>query len=433
MKIAWFTPFNVESAIGRYSKFAAEAISKYADIDICTFSKGTLHKTFCNVMHLNMDTVYTKLNDYDITVYNIGDCAAYHSEIYEVSQHHIGVIIDHDICLFNLMYGYYIEYKKDIEGFKTLLTNKYGQYRANELFEATLDPKKFSLLDLKTYSLSEHIGEHALGVIVHSMYHKKYIEQFYNGDLDVIAHLDTNDNLTTLDPDIQFDGYCKGRIHILTVGNVNENKHIHSMVQVLGENKDLAAKFDYTVVGSKANTFYCQKLEKMISSYRLESQVRLLGFVSHKELAYYYQQADLICNLRFPAYEGASGSIVEQMSIGKACIVSNTGVYSELDDNAVFKVDPLNELPEIKNILKEILHDQNKIQKVGNNAKKFAKTYFDRDVYARKVYSFLKTIIFHKPLCELADKCAQLLCDMPSIEKISVIEKIAAELDVLYQ
>ena len=37
MRIAWFTPFEKESAIGKYSKHACEALSKVADVEIFAY------------------------------------------------------------------------------------------------------------------------------------------------------------------------------------------------------------------------------------------------------------------------------------------------------------------------------------------------------------------------------------------------------------
>lgn len=432
MKVAWFTPFNIESAIGRYSKFAVEALSKYVDVDIFSFQNSNLHDTNQKIVYYDQKSVCEKLENYDIAVYNIGDCAEYHSDIYEVLQKHPGVVIDHDICLFNFMWGYWINYRSDPAGLVKLLEKTYGKDDAERIWKLSNIPGGLSTLDLRTYSLAESIGNNALGIIVHSNYHKSYVEKFYKGDIGVVAHLDTNDELSELDYSINFTGYSGNKIHILTVGNVNENKRIHSLIQVLGENENLAKYFDYTIVGSKSNIHYCKYLQRIIKQYRLENQVKLVGFVSHKELAHYYHKADLISNLRFPAYEGASGSIVEQMSIGKACIVSDTGVYSELNDDSVLKISPEKEEQDLKRVLNMILLDRSIIEKTSENAKAYAEKYLDRDLYARKVYAFLKQITFEKPVYELADHCVNILADMPSILDLQVFEKITGEIRELY-
>jgi len=432
VRVAWFTPFGIKSAIGRYSKFGADALSKYAEVDIFTSDKGELHKTECRLVQYKVENVCDQLEDYDIVVYNMGDNSAYHSDIYEVMQKYPGVLINHDICLHNFMRGYYLVHKNDSMGLFNLMRDIYGSETADMLMEAGMNSDEYGQLDFRKYSLSEHIGDNAIGMIVHSHYHEDYIKKYYRGDLAVIALPDMDDGLTSLDSSISFNGYTGKKKHILTVGNVNENKRIHSIIKILGQNPELAEYYDYTVIGSQGNRNYCNYLEKLIRQYRLERSVKLLGFVNHKELAYYYQGADLISNLRFPAYEGASGSIVEQMSIGKVCLVCDTGVYSELEDSTVIKVDPVNEEACLKNILFDFMKNADLIRKTGENAKEYALVHFERDLYAKKVYQFLKQVIFKKPIIELADKCATEFLNMPGIYECSLPEYVLQEMYDLF-
>lgn len=432
MKVAWFTPFSIKSAIGRYSKFATSALLKYADVDIFVADQEKLHETDCNIIFYDDLSVCTKLSEYDVVVYNIGDNAKYHSKIYEILLHYPGVIINHDVSLHNLMRCYYLTYKKNEEEFKELLISNYGREMAKELWRIGSVPGEYAKLDFRKYSLSEQIGNYALGMIVHSEYHKKHIENFYKGKLAVITLLDMNDGLLELDPNIVFNGYSGNRTHILTVGNVNENKRIHTIIKVLGENKELAEAFDFTIIGSKSNTFYYKYLEKLVAKYGLEKQVRFLGFVDHKRLAYYYNGADIISNLRFPAFEGASGSIVEQLCIGKACIVSDTGVYSEIDDNAVIKINPMDEEQELKDALYFVWKNKDSIKEIEDNARKYASKSFDRNLYARKLYMFLKEVTFTKPILELSDYCSDIFKDMPSVMKTNIPEKVVAEIEEIF-
>lgn len=432
MKVAWFTPFNIESAIGRYSKFAAAALMRYVDIDIFVCQNGNLHDTDCSIVRYTVENAGELLKKYDIAVYNMGDNALYHSEIYCVLKENPGIIINHDICLHNFMRGYYFGFKNDANGFKALLKREYGEDEAKEIWNAASYPDKFRKLNLLKYNLSEHIGDNVLGMIVHSQYHEKYMRKNYKGNMAVVPLLDMSDELEKLDQSIDFKAYKSDKIHILTVGNLNENKRIHSIITVLGENHILAENFDYTLIGSQENKSYCDNLKVLIDKYKLNDQVRMVGFVNHKELAYYYHGADIVSNLRFPAYEGASASIVEQMVIGKACIVTNTGVYAEFYDNCLMKIDSDKEIEELTRTLLNILENRTTIEIIGKNAKDFAAKYFDRDLYASKVYNFLKQVIFTRPIYNVKDKCTQVISDMPSVCMTELPRRIAKEISDLY-
>ncbi|WP_124065172.1 glycosyltransferase [Clostridium sp. E02] len=432
MRVAWFTPFNIESAIGRYSKFATAVLKRYADVDIFVCQNGNLHDTDCNIVNYTVENAGESLKKYDIAVYNIGDNAIYHSEIYFVLKKYPGIIINHDVCLHNLLRGYYLEYKKDINGFKALLKSTYGETEVKEVWNAAFYPEKFDKLNLLKYNLSEHIGDNALGMIVHSQYHEKYMSNNFKGSMAVIPLLNMSDELEQLDKGIKFNGYSNSKIHILTVGNLNNNKRIHSIISVLGENPILAEKFDYTIIGSQDNISYFGKLKQLINKYKLNDQVKMLGFVNHKELAYYYQRADIISNLRFPAYEGASASIQEQMVIGKPCIVTNTGVYAEYPDDCLIKININNEMQELTRTFFDIIEEHIIIENIGKNAKEFASKHFDRNLYASRVYEFLKQVIFTRPIYGVKDKCIQVISDMPSVYMTGLPRRIAVEIDDLY-
>lgn len=432
MKVAWFTPFNIKSAIGRYSKFAVEALSKYADVEVMVFQSGELHKTSCKIVHFNQDNVDDILKNYDIAVYNMGDNAEYHSEIYDVLQRHPGVVIEHDICMHNFMRGYYLSKKNNPQKFMDLLEKNYGQEAAEMIFKAGQNEKEYKELDLLKYRLSEHIADSAFGVVVHSKYHESYAKQYYQGNIEVIAHLDTNDNLDVLDEKIDFNGYEDNRIHILTVGNINENKRIHKIINALGENSDLVSVFDYTIVGAQGNKYYINYLNELIKTYNLADSVHMVGFVDHTELAYYYAGADIVSNLRYPAYEGASGSIVEQMSLGKCCMVSNTGVYAEIDDGCLIKIDIDHEEEQIAQILRSILDGKVKLDIISENAKRYARQHFDRDLYAKKMYEFLKLVVFQRPLHVVNDKVISVMGEMPEVLSTELSERISFEMSSLY-
>ena len=67
MKIAWFTPFAKESAIGYYSKLATEAIHNSYEVDIWVSNRdgNNLHPSELNVVRYTPDDNLEKLLDYD--------------------------------------------------------------------------------------------------------------------------------------------------------------------------------------------------------------------------------------------------------------------------------------------------------------------------------------------------------------------------------
>ena len=409
MKVAWFTPFNKESSIGRYSKFAAEALDKWLDIEVFAYSEKVqpttpMHKTFLKVNYYTDASIVEQLSAYDVCVYNMGDNVNYHAVLYDVYQKHPGILIQHDICMHNFFRGYYYAYKKMPTKYISLLRNKYGD-EAESVLQAANSSDEWSKIDFLKYNFSEDIFRNALGVIIHSKYHQQFLQQYYSGAICVTPHLDINE-WESIDETKKFTGYDMSKINILTVGMVNPNKHIDAVIEVLGKYPEFRKIINYTVIGSLGNEQYTNKLKNLISKYELEECVKLLGFVGHDDLAYYYHYADFISNLRYPAFEGGSGSLVEQMAAGKGIIVTDTGVYSEVPEDCICKVSPENMIEDLVNVFKKFLQNRELIQQYADNAKKYAEEHFSRDLYAERVSKFIEEVTFTLPLYEVLDKCS---------------------------
>lgn len=404
MRIAWFTPFYYKSAIGKYSKYAAEELSKYAEIEIFTHHYENLHPTFITVNSFDSIEVIEKLNEFDICIYNMGDYEEYHALIYEVLKKKAGIVICHDVCMHNFMRGYYLNLKQTPERYISMLKEEYGEDQAAQILEAGNDSDKWAELNLVKYSLSEHLCDNALGVVVHSEYHRRCLSRNFFGKIKVVSLLNMNCDKKN-DNKFDFKGYDKSKLNILTVGNVNPNKKIDCMIKAIGSHKSLRNKVNYTVIGSLANETYVKQLKSLISEFKLEDNVKLLGFVEDDSLEQYYLNADMISNLRYPAYEGGSASLVEQLIYGKATIVENTGLYEDLPDNTAFKVDVGREEEQIAQHLKAVLARRELISETGKNAQKFAEKEYSRDNYGKELILFVENILFLMPMYHLVEDC----------------------------
>lgn len=433
MRIAWFTPFYYKSAIGRYSKYAAEELSKYAEIEIFTPHYEEFHSTFIKINSFNSTEVIDQLDNYDICIYNMGDYEKYHAMIYEVLKKKSGIVICHDVCMHNFMRGYYLNLKQMPEQYISLLKEEYGEEQAAQILEAGNDAAKWEKLNLVKYSLSEHLCDNALGVVVHSEYHRRCLSQYFFGKLKVVPLLNMNSS-KKIEKSIDFQGYDNSKLNILTVGNINPNKKIDCMIRAIGSLESLCSKINYTIIGSLADEAYIERLKKLICELNLENSVKLLGFVEDDVLDQYYLNADIVSNLRYPAYEGGSASLVEQLIYGKAIIVENTGLYENLPADVVFKVEVGRETEQIAEHLKAILARRDLICKVGEKAKMFAEKAYSRENYGKEMLSFIENILFLLPMNHLVQTCKKQFQMMGSgILQSNYVDSFCSEIVELFE
>jgi glycosyltransferase involved in cell wall biosynthesis len=432
MKIAWFTPFNKKSSIGRYSKTAATALSRYADVDLFLFEREDLHTTSLVTVHYNQKNVLSLLEGYDICIYNMGNYSSYHAPIYDVIKKRRGIVISHDLCLRDFFMGYYNEYLRKPGEYKKFLIDTYDNKEADIILKASLYQESWFALNLAKYHMTEQLYPYSLGFVVHSGYHASNLKPDYDGPICIIPHPLFDNECSINDTDKNFDGYDSSKINLLTVGNINFNKRIHSAIEAIGSDLELRRAFHLTCIGSLENKVYVEQLHKLITQLNLDENIKLLGFVEHKRLMDYYKNANITINLRYPAFEGGSGSLVEQMQLGKTVIVSDTGVYSEMPDDCVIKVDPHNEVEELKRALKKLAANPVSRDKYGANALAYAKKKFSPDIYGEKLFNFIRSVNFLTPLYSLTDLIAQELSSMGVSPDMRICQTISKEIELLY-
>jgi len=430
MKIAWFTPFSKKSAIGKYSQIATDELSRNCHVDLWISERDDLLPAKANIFHFDAGEDLTeKLRDYDLAVYNLGDFLPYHKDIYEVSKRVKGVVILHDFVMHHFFYGYYIEHLKRKDLYRCSLERLYGK-NGVRMAEGVLSGKTGSD-QFHEFPFFEQAISGAFGVIAHSHFLNAKVAESFSGPVETI-YFPFRESA--------FSGKRRRKIPIhisedkllaITVGNVNPNKRVHKVVEVIGKNKELQEKFQYLVIGSDAHKPYISRIQAIIDKYGIKKSVRILGYQEEKVLNAYMERADIVINLRHPVMEGASWSLLEQLFWGKAIIVTDGGFYGEIPGNCVIKISPKKEEKDLYAALKRLADNEQLRNRMGTDARRYAKKNFCPEEYCRKFISFAETIIHHKPVFQLIDKVSSVLRYMQVDKKDRSLDKITNEIYML--
>lgn len=378
MKIAWFTPFAKQSAIGRYSKCATEALAEFcnAEVDIFAEPADEMHQTKNRIiLYTEADEALVKLSQYDMAVYNMGDYLAYHKKIFDVLQKRPGIVIAHDICLSDFFHQYYAG---NAEEYVSGLIEFYGEEGMRKILHAASNRLIWHSFDLLKYNMSPFLFKYAQGIIVHSQYHADQLKGIYDGLIGVVPLIYGVDELTS----VSAVENVQDKINILTVGMVNANKLITKVMDAIADSKFLRKNVCYKVVGPTEDGSYLQEILNKLRQKKLDKSVKIIGRVDEKSLAEYYSKADIVCNLRFPAIEGASASLQEQLMLGKPAVVANHGVYAGVPDDCVVKVDLKNLKESFVEKITELVKNPELRKRIGQNALNYAKEAYDPEKYA---------------------------------------------------
>ncbi|MFX0095956.1 MAG: glycosyltransferase family 4 protein [Candidatus Hodarchaeota archaeon] len=396
MKIAWFTPFSEMNGISRYSRLITQELVNRCNVDLWISEDSHLLPTELKIFHYHShDDLSRRLNQYDFLVYNMGNNLDFHKDIYEISKKQRGIIILHDVVMHHFFAGYYLTHKQDQNGYAHDMERLYGK-NGKIIATKSLTCKCVPIWETEEvikYPFFEKAIEGAIGVISHSYYAINKMRLKFSGVAEVLYHPCIFDRENTSVNRRKADlGIPEDKILMVTVGHVNPNKRIDKVIEIFGKKKDIAQKAFYCVIGPKNQAQYIELLQSLIKKYKLYNSVKLLGFQSDAIVSAYMQNADIFLNLRFPAIEAASWSLVEQLSLGKPAIVTDTGFYAEIPDDCVIKVKRNNEKKDIYRALKRLMEDEQLRNVTGTKAKNFVLENFTIDQYRDKIFAFLKKL-----------------------------------------
>lgn len=404
MKLAWFTPFTNKSAIGKYSQIATRILSKKHNVSLfVSKNESNLHLNYVPVVrYSNSDPdVLQKLENYDFLIYNFGDNYQYHKDILGIYKKKPGISIIHDYYVHNFFRGYFMLHKNRINQYlrtKRLIYNDFKNTDSINLKE----------IDAQTYL--DILLINSLGIIVHSGKSKDEVERVTDGLPIEILKLPYFSDVKEINRKINNQNAKKNKIHLLTIGHVNQHKRIHVPLTVLGKVKELRYKVTYDIVGQYDKTQnYYKYLLKLINTYKLEDVVKFHGYTPDNKLNSFLSEADICINLRYPVLAGGSWSLLDQFYAKKPVIVSDADLFSELPNDVVIKnsIGKDEELSMRKNLLYLIDHlDQAK--KIGDRAYNYLKENYNEKQYMEKFDMLLKKVeesknisLLHKITSEL--------------------------------
>jgi len=128
---------------------------------------------------------------------------------------------------------------------------------------------------------------------------------------------------------------------LLYVGDVNYSKNILGLVKAFSNLKPQNSNLKLILVGKafKDETLpETKEILQLIKVLKLKDFVRILGFVSDKDLVAIYNLATVYCQPSF--YEGFGLPVLEAMACGTPVVAANTSSLPEICGDAAIMVNP---------------------------------------------------------------------------------------------
>lgn len=419
MQIAWMTPMARRSAIGRYSIAVVRAISELADVDVFYPATGDdLHcpEARSNVPIEQIGSSEETLAGYDAVFYNFGNYLDYHTEIFDQYVRVPGIPVLHD----KVMQGFFVSYitRRNPAYYLRLMHYLYGP--SGRTVALRLLPTKWSELESLTsekYPLFEPCLVNARGVVIHSQGALELVSKRYGELLPAVA-LD----LPTFIYDLEYP--CQPLLSrseldvpddallVVVAGRMNPTKRIEATIEAVAGDASIREGAFLVLVGG-GEPEYLASVQESVKRSALGRHVRLVLHPDDRLLHSYIAAADVCINLRSPSTESASASLVEQMQFGKPVVVTKTGVYDEVPDEAVVKTTTEDEVASIRAALHRLLSDSGYREAVGAAAREFVRTHNAPEVFAERLLTFVASLPGRAAGLEMVDEAAEEFACVP--------------------
>jgi 2-polyprenyl-3-methyl-5-hydroxy-6-metoxy-1,4-benzoquinol methylase/glycosyltransferase involved in cell wall biosynthesis len=371
MNLAYFSPLGPQpSGIADYSEelvphLVAAGARVTLFVDGFRPSNDTLAASFPVRDYRRDPAVLDTLDDFDATLYHIGNDHRYHSGIFDAMRARPGVTVFHDYGLEDFFLGLARE-RRDPRIYLDELEACHGERAAREAAEALArGATPAALARPLDFPLNCRLARASEGIIVHSEWSRARFASIAPGvPLRRVSHHITRKAAAGLDRAPRVSG---GPVRIASFGLITPDKGIERALRALSRLRD-THDFRYTLVGEPNDYF---DVRALVRECGLEGRVEITGHVPLEEFERRIAETDIALNLRERTAGETSGSLCRIMAAGVAAVVSNVGWFGELPADAAVKIEQGPHADELlRAYLERLIVDAPLRERIGANARR---------------------------------------------------------------
>jgi glycosyltransferase involved in cell wall biosynthesis len=263
---------------------------------------------------------------YHLGVFQLGNNVEFHLEIYRAAFLTNSLVVLHDLALDDFVRG--LKAAGDPLGYM-------AAREAARLGPAIADPDVLRNRPLRE-PWCAHVVRRARGVIVHSEFGRRYLQAFgCRTPVFVVPHpvIESPEAVAAAAPRARElrTGLGDPAFLVVAAGDMNEAKRLDAVAEAAGALGDDA---HVAIVGRRIEGY------DVGATVGAAERVSVHADVPDPDFLPWLVAADAVVDLRFPHRGEVSGSLSRAMQAGKAAVVSATGTYLDVPDDAVVRVAP---------------------------------------------------------------------------------------------
>jgi glycosyltransferase involved in cell wall biosynthesis len=390
--LLYASPFApLKSGISDYSAALVQGLREHFEITLGIDDYELEDRTLLDQMKVvRLDRDNLDWPKYDFKLYNIGNNPWYHGRIYAACLEHPGVVILHDFVLYYLIIGHYMNRPE----FYTKLFEIAGPLGLRFIKDMKKDG--VDLLTCRSphlLPLTRELLVSGNSVVCHSRYTVAKCKELAPANIR-LGHIKHLWHSAPTSPEARTRLLASWNIPddailAVSLGFVAPTKLNHLVCEaVRRHNRRSSRKVCYVMVGE--GDYVRDSLDEFI---------RITGFVASREFADWAAASDIVINLRHPTMGETSGATLHALGAGKPCVVTDEAWFSELEDDIVIKIRPVDGdgvVSGVEEVLRHFVEMPEAFRSMGARAKKILERDYSVDAASLAIAKFVidgKTVV----------------------------------------
>ena len=407
------------SDVGNHTLLVARALSELAEVTLWT-PQTEPPEVALDVPVICFDPAamdWPRFNQADAQIYNIGNNATYHQAIFDIARQAPGVIVLHDTRLQHFFARYSETPGADRAFYLDSMRRAHGPAALADAERWLAGDETLDTL-VERYPMTVATLDRALAAVVHNLPERAALARQTRMP---VFHLPLAFNAGP-PPQREPPGQT---LRLVLFGFLGPNRRTTQVLDVVAGLSDQDLRVDiYGVLDEP------EAIDLQIAMLGLSARVTRHGYVPEPELRAALLRADLAINLRYPSMGEASGSQLRIWSAGLPSVVTRTGWYASLPEDAVFFVEPDREAETLAAQLTALRQDPARFRAAGKRGREIVTAQHTPELYARGLLDIVAQVPglhARREAIDLSRKATQMLIEATGVEGVALCADQLAE------
>lgn len=396
LKVAMWSPLPpARSGISDYTAELIPYLTNYVDLVVYT-NTGVSSAPFTGLpvtLRTYADYEQHQAEPIDLHVYHMGNNISFHEEIYFQLQKQPGIVVLHDLSIYNFFTSLSQKYPDDISLVSEVAYSE-GTEAAAQLdkiiqrWSSSIEETNYLQLPML-----RRVVENSLAFITHSEFGRSLIHRYEaNKPVSVISLATQSSPIIIQNDALRHQlGWGDDDVAFGVFGGISGAKRVHIILEAFGKAAQTHDNIRLIIVGREDDPHYIDRLHQLIRKFNLDQRVTLVGEVPLDSLLDYIAAVDVAINLRWPTVGETSAVMLRVLGAGKPVMMSDVTQWSNFPDDFSPKI-PVgeNEIPTLIHTITKLAHNRKDVTELGEKARKYVEREASFEVVSQRYHAMIQ-------------------------------------------